>query len=280
MSTPVGHSRRHALQETHSFIASASASDAIASAPSWPVSARRSVLARPRVRWVSSRVTRKDGHITPASKARQVPLLLHISTAPSMPPSGPGWSDQSSFGVKSGDRRVAGRVAEQRAVVHARRADDAAGVQHAGGIERVLHRLEGAGDAGAKHRLVEFAAHDAVAMLAAVRAFVFAHQGEAFLGHRAHGATSAGSFMLSTGRTCRQPTEACAYQVPLVPWRANTSFSLFGVVGEVLQVDRAVLDEGDRFAVALHRHHDVQPGLAHRWRCRPGTPGRSRALPG
>ena len=36
-----------------------------------------------------------------ASNARQVPLLLHISTAPSMPPSGPGWSDQSSFGVKS-----------------------------------------------------------------------------------------------------------------------------------------------------------------------------------
>ena len=25
------------------------------------------------------------------------------------------------------------------------------------------------------------------------------------------------SFRFSTGRTCRQPTEACAYQVPLVP---------------------------------------------------------------
>ena len=102
MSTPVGHSRLHALQETHSDIASATASDAIASAPSCPVSASRSVLARPRVTCVSSRVTRYDGHITPASKARQVPLLLHISTAPSMPPSGPGWSDQSSFGVKWG----------------------------------------------------------------------------------------------------------------------------------------------------------------------------------
>ncbi len=37
-------------------------------------------------------------------------------------------------------------------------------------------------------------------------------------------ATSFGSFMFSTGRTCRQPTEACAYQVPLVPWRSNTAF--------------------------------------------------------
>ena len=58
MSTPVGHSRRQPLQETQSFIASSTSSEAIASAPSWPVSARRSVLARPRVRCFSSRVTR------------------------------------------------------------------------------------------------------------------------------------------------------------------------------------------------------------------------------
>ena len=38
-------------------------------------------------------------------------------------------------------------------------------------------------------------------------------------------ATSFGSFMFSTGRTCRQPTEACAYHVPLVPCFSNTSFS-------------------------------------------------------
>ena len=38
-------------------------------------------------------------------------------------------------------------------------------------------------------------------------------------------ATSVGSFMFSTGRTCRQPTEACAYQVPLVPCFSNTAFN-------------------------------------------------------
>ena len=36
-----------------------------------------------------------------------------------------------------------------------------------------------------------------------------------------------------------------------------------GVVGEVVERHRAVLDEGDRLSVALHRHHDVEPGLAH-----------------
>ncbi len=38
-------------------------------------------------------------------------------------------------------------------------------------------------------------------------------------------ATSEASFMFSTGRTCRQPTEAWAYQVPVVPCRSNTPFS-------------------------------------------------------
>ena len=36
-----------------------------------------------------------------------------------------------------------------------------------------------------------------------------------------------------------------------------------GVLGEVLERHRAVLDEGHRLAVALHRHHDVEARLAH-----------------
>ena len=38
-------------------------------------------------------------------------------------------------------------------------------------------------------------------------------------------ATSAGSFMFRIGRTCSVPTEACAYQVPLVPCLANIRLS-------------------------------------------------------
>src|SRR5690348_5000370 len=84
MSTPVGHSRLHPLHETQRSSAALTASSPCA--PSCPDSARRSVLARPRVRWISSRVARYDGHIVPASNLRQWPLLLHISTALSKPP--------------------------------------------------------------------------------------------------------------------------------------------------------------------------------------------------
>src|SRR5260370_41763420 len=69
-------------------MAAAPASEVNAAAPSWPDRASRSVLARPRVRWISSRVTRNDGHIVPASNLRQWPLLLHISAALAKPPGG------------------------------------------------------------------------------------------------------------------------------------------------------------------------------------------------
>src|SRR4029077_7448717 len=84
ISTPVGHSRLQPLHDTHRSSASLTASSA--SVPSWFESARRSVLARPRVRCASSSVTRYEGHIVPASNLRQWPLLLHISTALSKPP--------------------------------------------------------------------------------------------------------------------------------------------------------------------------------------------------
>src|SRR3954470_13509480 len=82
MSTPVGHSRLQPLHETQRSSASRTASEVSASGPSCPESARRRVLARPRVRCCSSPVARNDGHIVPASNLRQGPLLLHISTAP------------------------------------------------------------------------------------------------------------------------------------------------------------------------------------------------------
>src|ERR1700726_4680409 len=92
MSTPVGHSRLQPLHDTHNSIVSCIASEVSAPGPSWPDSARRSVLARPRVRCCSSPVARYDGHITPGSDLRQAPLLLHISAALAKPPH----SDQSS----------------------------------------------------------------------------------------------------------------------------------------------------------------------------------------
>ena len=92
MSTPVGHSRRHALHDTHRSSASYNSGEVRPSGPSWPVSASRKPFARPRVTWCSSSVTRYDGHIAPGALLRHAPLLLHISTAPANEPN----SDQSS----------------------------------------------------------------------------------------------------------------------------------------------------------------------------------------
>src|SRR6202035_89766 len=91
------------LHETQSDIVSAIASEVSASGPSWPDKARRSELARPRVRCCSSPVARDEGHITPGSDLRQAPLLLHISAALAKPPH----SDQSST-LSSGNCRASG----------------------------------------------------------------------------------------------------------------------------------------------------------------------------
>src|SRR4030095_835872 len=117
MSTPVGHSRRQPLQLTHRSSASRTALDA--KPPSiWPESASRSVLARPRVTCSSSRVTRKLGHIVPASNLRQWPLLLHISTALAKPPvvsppvpGAPIASVRGSFCTSHADQSSAGTSA-------------------------------------------------------------------------------------------------------------------------------------------------------------------------
>ena len=73
------------------------------------------------------------------------------------------------------------------------------------------------------------------------------------------------------GRTCRQPTEACAYQVPRVSCRSNTSVS----VRCSPRGARAGPYSPRRTRPAcriLHRHHDVEAGLAQvgdrRWQLR------------
>ena len=56
MSTPVGHSRRQALQPTHRSMVSFMRSETKASRPSCPLKASRKLLARPRVTSFSSPV--------------------------------------------------------------------------------------------------------------------------------------------------------------------------------------------------------------------------------
>ena len=50
--------------------------------------------------------------------------------------------------------------------------------------------------------------------------------------------------------------------VPRVPCLAKIVVEPRGIVGEMRQRHRAILDEGDRLALLLHRHHDVEAGGA------------------
>ena len=83
-------------------------------------------------------------------------------------------------------RAILRPVAELAAVIEFRRAHDLARIEQALRIEPVLHLLERLHQPLAEHELVEFRAHDAVAVLAGMRALVVAHHREGFLGDGAH----------------------------------------------------------------------------------------------
>ncbi len=162
-----------------------------------------------------------------------------------------------------GCRGIVWRIAQQRAVIHARRPDDAARVQQPRGIERVLDRLERRGDARSEHGGMELAARDAVAVLAGMAALVGAHKRKTFFGDRPH-ARHLGRVFHVQNRAHMQAADR-GMRIPGAPGAMPGEHLVqpFSVVGQIVEIDGTVLDEGHRFAVALHRHHDVQPGLAH-----------------
>jgi hypothetical protein len=59
------------------------------------------------------------------------------------------------------------------------------------------------------------------------------------------------------------PTLACAYRIAAGAVFPEHFGQPLGVFGQMLERHRAVLDERHRLAVAFHRHHDVEAGLAH-----------------
>ena len=116
---------------------------------------------------------------------------------------------------------------------------------------------------GAEHRLVELAPRDAVAVLAAVRALVLADEIETFLGDCTHPLdvrpilhVEDRAHMQAAHRRVRVP--GAARSVAL-----EDRIESLGIVRQVLERHGGVLDEGDRFAVAFHRHHDVEARFAH-----------------
>ena len=154
-------------------------------------------------------------------------------------------------------------VAQQAAVVELRRAHDLAGIEQALRVETVLHLLEGAHQFLAEHLLVELRSHDAVAVFAGMRALVGAHEVERLFGDRAHRLD-----VLVEPKIEHRPHVQAADRGMRVPGAARAVFlenrgEPVGIVGEMIERHRAILDEGNRFALLLHRHHDVEAGGAH-----------------
>ncbi len=157
---------------------------------------------------------------------------------------------------------IAGRKPEQRRIVHLRSADDLARIHEARGIEEILDLLERVGKTRAELPAHPFGAHEAVAVLAGKRPFVFAHHGARLLGDRAHlrrpvtAQVEDRPHVQRADRRVRIPRAARA--VPREHLRQPVD-----VLGQMLERHGAILDERDRLAVALQAHHDVEPGLAH-----------------
>ena len=109
---------------------------------------------------------------------------------------------------------------------------------------------------------MEFGADQAVAVLAGMRAPVFAHHLEGLFGDGAHRLDV--FFELQVEH--RAHVQA-AFGCVRVHGAAGAVFGKdgvepFGVVGQVRQRHCAILDKGDRLALLLHRHHDVEAGGA------------------
>ncbi len=99
-------------------------------------------------------------------------------------------------------------------------------------------------------------------MLAGVGTFVLFHQRRGLFGNRAHFLRAISAHVED------RPHMQAAHRGMRIPGALGAVLvedlgQAVGVFGEVLQRHRTVFDEGHRFAVAFHRHHDVQSGLAH-----------------
>ena len=162
-----------------------------------------------------------------------------------------------------GQRCIAGRIAEQCAVVHAQWAHDLTWVEGAHRVETVFYRLESLDNARAKHGLVKLGAYQAVTMLSGMRTFVFTHHLEGLFRNGAH--LFSPTFLLHVEyRTHMQ----AAHRGVRIPSAARAVLGedrcqAVSIFRQVFERHCTVLDEGYGLALAFHRHDDVEARLAH-----------------
>ena len=154
-------------------------------------------------------------------------------------------------------------VAEQRAIIHALRMHYLARIEQARRIETGLDLFEGAQHSCAEHTLMKFRTRQAVSVFAGMRAFVLFNNFQRFFHDGAHFLRPAGIFHIEN-RAYMQTTDRGMG----VPGAGGAVFfehprQSVGILCKIFQLYRTILDEGYWFTVTLHRHHDVEAGLAH-----------------
>ena len=160
------------------------------------------------------------------------------------------------------DVGVARFETKQTSIVLHTRSHDLTGIHQIQRIEQALHLRQRRGQARPEERRDPFAAHQAVAVLAGIHAFVFAHQFACLFGNGAHFVRAI--LLHVENRANVQGADAGVG----VPGAAGAVFLEYRrkplrVVGEMFQRYAAILDEAHRLAIALHAHHDIEAGFAH-----------------
>ena len=153
-------------------------------------------------------------------------------------------------------------VPEQRTVILLGRVHDLAGIHQSLRIKQRFDFAQCRRQTRPKKRRNPFGAHQTVAVFARIGTLVFAHQLRCFLGNRAHLYGTIGFHIED------RPHMQAADRGMCIPGAFGAVFLKYlgqasRVFSKVRQRHRAVFDKTNRFAVALHRHHDIEAGLAH-----------------
>ena len=107
---------------------------------------------------------------------------------------------------------------------------------------------------------MEFGADQPVAMLAGMRALVLAHHLEGFFGDGPHRLDVLFELQIEDRAHMQAALGGMGIHGAAGAVFGEDGVEPLGVVGEVRQRHRAILDKGDRLALLLHRHHDVEAG--------------------
>ena len=141
--------------------------------------------------------------------------------------------------------------------------DHLTGIHQPGGIEQALELAEGLVEPVTEKAPVEAAAHDAVAVLATPGALVARDQRESLLLDRLHLLDVVPAMHVQHGAHVDQAHAGVRVERHRQAMTQADGLDLLDVLGQDLQRQGGVLDEGHGLAVALDGVHQAQAVLAH-----------------